>query len=1031
MEVARELQGQKLPYYAQSTQMVLAGYPPQDVVADLPSIEGELRQQFTFSGGKNMHMPTKRLSGGAIATAVASTALVGLAPTAAHAADSDVVISEIMYHAPDPDLTEFIELANRSNAPVDISGWSFSAGITLVTTAGSVFPPGTVIPAKGRLVGTGDAASFHNQYGFDADFSFAGTSLSNGGEQITLVNAGASVVDDLTYDDAVPWPLTPDGVAPGPSLELKNLDGDNSNADSWAASNTPYGTPRAVNSVELEPPASITGVATSPASPVPNQPFQVVATLLPGSSAALTYKVMFGSDVTVPMADDAASPGGAGDGVFAAAVPGVAKEQLVRYKIAATVGTQTVSAPPAGDSMPYLGVVVKDQALGAQYPVLRWFMTDADYTKEIAGTCDDVGVPAVISFGDQVVDNAEMRIKGHSSCTDTKKKWDISLPAGHLITFGAPFQYPVDEFNLNSRATPVPGVAWETNKQVGDPSSVAYTMVRTQKNGSFFSVVELMEKYDNIWRANHGYGSWAMYKVDAGSLRTYSTAAALAASGDLDKKTPDDGDYTDAWQLTQMLSKPDSPSKRAWMYENLDIPEIVNFMADTVLYRAWDSGGKNFYLVRDINGSGRWRILHWDLDGVLSGGSDPKGDFVVPSTSNKLYASMLAVPEIAAMHYRRVRTLHDQWLTNNTWLGWYDSWTGCCGNDIKLDNTAWKSQSLSSARTKIINGIAERKSQIAAHTKPGEVPVSQSANPNIVINEIQYHPIPDGNAEYLELYNPSPTESVDLSGWTVDGVGTFTVPSGTVLGPKSYGVIVKNDAAFRAAFGGSHFVIGQYSDGLDDTADSIQLIDGTRTVDAVAYTNTAPWPAAAAGTGPSMELNDPGLDNSVGSSWHASSNSGTPGAVNSGGGAGGGGTSTVLDYGATWKYLATGPDQGSTWRAASFNDSAWPSGAANLGFKNKNTTTIPSTTGRVTYYFRTSVTIAPGAPLQSAELSLVRDDGAVVYVNGVEVARSNMPSGTISFTSKAAGVADGQQRRPRTSSASPHPPSRSAPTPSR
>ena len=51
-----------------------------------------------------------------------------------------------------------------------------------------------------------------------------------------------------------------------------------------------------------------------------------------------------------------------------------------------------------------------------------------------------------------------------------------------------------------------------------------------------------------------------------------------------------------------MLSRPDSPSKRAWMYENLDVPEVVNFMADTVLYRAWDSGGKNFYLVRDIDG---------------------------------------------------------------------------------------------------------------------------------------------------------------------------------------------------------------------------------------------------------------------------------------------------------------------------------------------------------------------------------------------------------------------------------------------
>ena len=72
-------------------------------------------------------------------------------------------------------------------------------------------------------------------------------------------------------------------------------------------------------------------------------------------------------------------------------------------------------------------------------------------------------------------------------------------------------------------------------------------------------------------------------------------------------------------------------------------------------------------------------------------------------------------------------------------------------------------------------------------------------------------------------------------------------------------------------------MIGQCPGGLDDTDDSIQLMDGTRTVDSVAYTITAPWPAAAAGTGPSMELNDPALDNDVGSSWHASSDSGTPG----------------------------------------------------------------------------------------------------------------------------------------------------------
>ena len=51
-----------------------------------------------------------------------------------------------------------------------------------------------------------------------------------------LVNSADAVVDDLTYDDAVPWPLSPDGVAPGTSLELTDLNSDNSLAANWAAS---------------------------------------------------------------------------------------------------------------------------------------------------------------------------------------------------------------------------------------------------------------------------------------------------------------------------------------------------------------------------------------------------------------------------------------------------------------------------------------------------------------------------------------------------------------------------------------------------------------------------------------------------------------------------------------------------------------------------------------------------------------------------------------------------------------------------
>jgi hypothetical protein len=53
-----------------------------------------------------------------------------------------------------------------------------------------------------------------------------------------------------------------------------------------------------------------------------------------------------------------------------------------------------------------------------------------------------------------------------------------------------------------------------------------------------------------------------------------------------------------------------------------------------------------------------------------------------------------------------------------------------------------------------------------------------------------------------------------------------------------------------------------------------------------------------------------------------------------------------------------------------------------------------------TTYFRRAVTLS--AVPAAASISLVADDGAVVYLNGVEVARDNMPTGTIGYTTRAA-----------------------------
>ena len=271
---------------------------------------------------------------------------------------------------------------------------------------------------------------------------------------------------------------------------------------------------------------------------------------------------------------------------------------------------------------------------------------------------------------------------------------------------------------------------------------------------------------------------------------------------------------------------------------------------------------------------------------------------------------------------------------------------------------------LTARRNRLIDGIQERRDQITAHTNATEIPTSQSANPVVVLNEIQYAPGPDGS-EYLEAHNPSATEAVDLSGWTVPALDNHVVAPGTVLPPKGYLAWVQDDAEFTAAYDGFSLMAGQYSGDLADAGEQVSLLDGTRVVDTVTYSPNAPWPTAPNGTGPSLELIDPASDNAAPASWGASRSpalNGTPGAVNSLSAPPGPVTSTVLRYGSTWRYLSTSTSPGTGWRATTYNDAAWPSGPASLGFRSVQTTTIPSAAQRWTYYFRSHFTVPAGAP---------------------------------------------------------------------
>jgi len=127
----------------------------------------------------------------------------------------------------------------------------------------------------------------------------------------------------------------------------------------------------------------------------------------------------------------------------------------------------------------------------------------------------------------------------------------------------------------------------------------------------------------------------------------------------------------------------------------------------------------------------------------------------------------------------------------------------------------------------------------------------------------------------------------------------------------------------------------------------------------------------------------------------------------------------VVPDNASWayKYDATATPTG--WSTVAFNDSAWPTGAATLGFPAASVTTnldtFPATSSRpLTSYFRKSFQVADTSKVTKLVLSTVADDGVVVYVNGTEVGRSNMPAGTVTSSTYASSAVKTANTQPVT-----------------
>lgn len=301
-------------------------------------------------------------------------------------ARAQVVINEILYHAPD-DLEDlqYVELHNAGGQPVDLGGWSFAKGIRFR------FPDGARLEAGGFLVLTVHAERFRQAYPGVPVAGVFGSRISRKGERLELHDAGGKTVDSVRFSDRAPWPSGADGHSGSLERICPKAPGDD--AWNWISSplsktrETPSGTPGRVNAGHSPVPLPvIRSVGISPEVARPGESVTVEATpggIEPPTAMNLRYRLAgpgFERDEAVISMVKSAS------GKYAVTVPAPPAGQLLRFRVEATSASGARRLFPAEtEPRPAFSVLGLDAAnpvmVPAQVPVASIIHTSAQEMK--------------------------------------------------------------------------------------------------------------------------------------------------------------------------------------------------------------------------------------------------------------------------------------------------------------------------------------------------------------------------------------------------------------------------------------------------------------------------------------------------------------------------------------------------------------------------------------------------------------------------------------------------------------------------
>ena len=278
-----------------------------------------------------------------------------------------IIINEIHYNDASDRRYEFIELFNRSESIVELSGFRFDDGITFG------FPSDAEIAGNSYVLVVKDPSHWRSLR-VPVFGPFAG-SISNAGERLSLLSPSGQR-ESVRYQDAAPWPLGADGY--GPSLERVDPSSPADDFHSWRASATVRGTPGRANSTHGVPTHPlIVSTGRTPSQPTSTDTVDVEAILDvdPRSVRRVRLRSQAVRSITLPVVvSDAVVSDADGEVRFRGRIPPQPSQSLVRYNFEVELEDgRTVVLPPSTDPQPFLSYFAYDGEVRATLPVLWLF----------------------------------------------------------------------------------------------------------------------------------------------------------------------------------------------------------------------------------------------------------------------------------------------------------------------------------------------------------------------------------------------------------------------------------------------------------------------------------------------------------------------------------------------------------------------------------------------------------------------------------------------------------------------------------